>query len=69
VEAIYKLIIELAIYEREPEAVKNTPEQLLKDGFGEHPLFHVYVVDRINKEGTCLACLSFDKTMCYLSIY
>lgn len=52
VESIHKLIIELAVYEREPEAVKTTPQQLAEDGFGPNPVFHVFVVDRINKDST-----------------
>lgn len=55
VDSIYKLIIELAIYEREPDAVKNTPKQLLEDGFGEHPFFHTFVIDRIDQERTSSA--------------
>ncbi len=39
VKAIFKLIYELAIFEKAPEKVSNSPKQLLKDGFGEHPLF------------------------------
>ena len=46
---IYTLICELAEYERAPEAVSNTPEQLLKDGFGEQPLFGFYVAE-VQKE-------------------
>lgn len=49
VEAIFKLIYELAIYEKAPEKVSNSPEQLLKDGFGEHPLFVCFVA-KINNE-------------------
>lgn len=39
------LIHELAIYEKEPEAVKTTPEDLLRDGFGENPFFQCIVVE------------------------
>lgn len=45
VKHILGLIKELAIYEREPEAVVTTEEILLRDGFGEHPLFHCYVAE------------------------
>lgn len=55
VEAIHKLIVELAVYEREPEAVKTTPQQLAEDGFGPNPIFHTFVVDRLNTEST--SCL------------
>lgn len=55
-ESIHKLIVELAVYEKEPDAVKTTPQQLLEDGFGEHPFFHVFVVDRIDQSSTFRAC-------------
>jgi GNAT superfamily N-acetyltransferase len=51
VQAIHSLIVELAIYEREPDAVKTTPEQLIQDGFGENPVFHVFVVEHANVNG------------------
>lgn len=54
VDHIHRLIVELAVYEREPEAVKTTPQQLLEDGFGDHPFFHSYVVDRIDHESTLM---------------
>lgn len=41
VDTILGLIHELAVYEREPEAVKATREDLLRDGFGPRPLFSV----------------------------
>lgn len=41
VPLVLRLIRELAEYEREPSAVVATEEQLLRDGFGESPRFHV----------------------------
>jgi len=35
VHAVYALIRELAEYERAPEAVVNTPQRMLDDGFGQ----------------------------------
>ncbi|PMD95611.1 GNAT family N-acetyltransferase [Siphonobacter sp. BAB-5405] len=45
VPSIYQLIIELAEYEKALHEVKNTPEQLLKDGFGEQPLYGTIVAE------------------------
>lgn len=46
--AVLELIRELAIYEREPEAVEITIDDLERDGFGDRPLFHTFVgeIDR-----------------------
>jgi GNAT superfamily N-acetyltransferase len=44
VPMILGLIRELAIYEREPDAVVATEEDLLGDGFGPSPAFRVLVV-------------------------
>lgn len=44
-ESILGLIQELATFEKEPLAVKNTVEQLRKDGFGKNPLFHAYLAE------------------------
>lgn len=41
VDDILALIRDLAEYEREPQAVTATTADLLRDGFGEHPRFHV----------------------------
>tara|TARA_R110002072_G_scaffold1109_6_gene9260 strand:+ start:753 stop:1244 length:492 start_codon:yes stop_codon:yes gene_type:complete len=41
VDTILALIHELAEFEREPEAVLASREDLLRDGFGERPLFTV----------------------------
>lgn len=42
---IINLIKELALYEKAPEEVINTPEQMKKDGFGDNPLFKCMVVE------------------------
>lgn len=41
----YQLIIELAIYEKEPDAVTNTIEKMYEDGFGEKPIYGFYVAE------------------------
>jgi GNAT superfamily N-acetyltransferase len=42
---ILQLIRELAAYEREPDAVTATEADLLRDGFGERPRFHVVMAE------------------------
>jgi len=44
-EAIFQLINELAIFEKEEDAVIITPEDLRKDGFGKTPKFHCFVAE------------------------
>ncbi|QDO93329.1 GNAT family N-acetyltransferase [Formosa sediminum] len=43
--AVLELIYELAIYEKEPEAVEVTVADLERDGFGETPLFKCFVAE------------------------
>ena len=43
---ILDLIQELAVYEREPDAVRLTEDQLRMDGFGEAPAFEVLLAER-----------------------
>ena len=43
--AVLDLIRELAIFEREPEAVVVTVEDLIRDGFGDKPLFHTVIAE------------------------
>ncbi len=48
-KAIHALIVELAIYEREPDAVINTPEQLFHDLF-EDSICEALVVENAKGE-------------------
>jgi GNAT superfamily N-acetyltransferase len=45
VETILRFIKGLAAFEREPDAVKATTDDLLRDGFGEHPRFEVLIAE------------------------
>lgn len=54
-QQVHNLIKELAIFEKEPDAVEVTIEDLEKDGFGEHPAFHCFVAEVNSKiEGIAL---------------
>ena len=46
---VLNLIKELAIFEKEPNAVVITVDDLLRDGFGESPLFHTFVAEVDNQ--------------------
>ena len=43
--AVLELIRELAAFEREPDAVVVTVDELVKDGFGQDPLFYTLVAE------------------------
>jgi len=43
--AVLELIRELAVFEKEPDAVVVTAEELQRDGFGENPLFYTFVAE------------------------
>lgn len=45
-KAVLGLIQELADFEKEPEAVVVTVEDLVRDGFGPMPLFQVFVAEK-----------------------
>lgn len=47
--AVLDLIRELAIFEKEPDAVVVTVSDLERDGFGEHPLFHTFIAETDNQ--------------------
>ncbi len=49
VAAIMGLVKELAEFEKAPEQVTNTEEMMLKDGFGDNPLFGAFVAEVDNK--------------------
>lgn len=44
-QAILKLIIELAVFEKEPNAVEITEKDLLQDGFSSNPKFTTFVAE------------------------
>ena len=44
-KAVLGLIQELADFEKEPDAVLITVDDLVRDGFGPVPLFHVFVAE------------------------
>ena len=43
VPAMFELIKELALFEKAPEQVTNSVEQMYEDGFGENPIFETIV--------------------------
>jgi len=45
VQAVLNLIVELAVFEKEPDAVEITIDDLLRDGFSEHPKFKLFVAE------------------------
>ena len=47
--SVLELIQELAIFEKEPEAVEVTAEDLVRDGFSENPLFECFVAEEKNE--------------------
>ncbi|KAD3632881.1 GNAT family N-acetyltransferase [Arthrobacter yangruifuii] len=61
VPVILELIHDLAIYEKEPHAVKNTVEALEKNLFGEHPAVFAHVAeDRGQVQGFALWFLNYS---------
>lgn len=52
---VFNLIKELAVFEKEPDAVELTISDLENDGFGEIPMFHCFVAEvNGNIEGLAL---------------
>ena len=47
--AVLDLIIELAVFEKEPEAVEVSVADLERDGFGNNPEFQCFVAEADNK--------------------
>lgn len=59
--AVLELIKELAAFENEPDAVNITVETLEEEGFGENPLFQVFVAEVDRKiEGIALVYYRFS---------
>lgn len=54
--AVLELIRELAVFEKEPDAVVVTADDLVRDGFGPQPLFHTFVAE---DEGTIIGMALF----------
>lgn len=60
-KAVLNLIKELAQFEKEPDAVEVTVEDLERDGFGNYPKFHCFVAEVENKiEGTALVYMRYS---------
>ncbi|MDQ7918100.1 GNAT family N-acetyltransferase [Mesonia sp. MT50] len=58
---VLELIKELALFEKEPEAVVIDAQQLQKDGFGEQPLFKCFVAEiEGNIEGMALVYFRYS---------
>lgn len=55
VPALHRLIRELAEYEREPDAVEATPDDLHRALFADQPLVHAFVADVDGPEGVEVA--------------
>lgn len=47
-KGVLALIQELAVFEKEPDAVLITVDDLVRDGFGDNPLFQVFVAEAEN---------------------
>lgn len=44
-EKMMELILELAVYEKEPDAVTVSFDHFVESGFGEHPIWFAYVAE------------------------
>ncbi|MCH9659922.1 MAG: GNAT family N-acetyltransferase [Bacteroidetes bacterium] len=56
--SVLQLITELAVFEKEPNAVQISEEDLMDAGFGESPMFTCFVA-KINKEIVGMALIYF----------
>ena len=45
VKDILRLLIELAVYEKDPDAVKISEKDLLDDGFGDNPRYECFIAE------------------------
>ena len=62
--SVLKLINELAVYEREPDAVEVTVADLERDGFGDQALFNCFVAENPNE-----SIVSLYKLVIIVSIF
>ncbi len=71
-DAVFNLIFELAVFEKEPDAVENSPEQLRKDGFEQNPPLFELIIAEDDESGICgmamfyMAYSSWKGKMLYL---
>ena len=56
-QSILNLIIELAVFEKEPNAVEITAEDLIQDGFSNKPKFKTFVAEE--PDGTIIGMALF----------
>lgn len=49
VSDILRLLVELAVFEKEPDAVKVTEKELIKDGFGNRPRYECFLAEVENQ--------------------
>lgn len=60
-QAVHRLIVELAVYENAPNEVTNSLESLIEDGFGANPVFYCLVaVDGVEVIGFALYYISYS---------
>ena len=58
---VLKLINELAVFEKEPDAVIIDENDLIRDGFGQNPSFHCFVAEADGKiEGMALVYFRYS---------
>lgn len=48
-QGVLDLIMELAYFEKEPNAVEINLQNLVEDGFGENPKFHCFIAEEDSK--------------------
>jgi GNAT superfamily N-acetyltransferase len=60
VPLILDLIRALALYERDPDAVKTTEADLMRDGFGENPCFECLIAEDGNREPSGFALYFYN---------
>ncbi len=63
---VLALVKELALYEKAPNEVTITLQELEKDGFGEHPLFWIILAEN---EKACQTNESFGREIVGMSFY